>query len=160
MAYKKTKKDGSLAMKPGRKPDPDKVRREPMFYKGVPRPHVWKSGTDEYRHKMYTPWMRARAQANFRGEEWALSFNEFYELWKDEWPNRGRAPDDICMTRDDFDGPWDTKNTFLLTRKEHLKRQGEARAIKGPKYYKKGPPGNYSKSKKTPTHYTKMKVQK
>lgn len=113
-----------------------------------PRPHVWVCGPDEYKHSMYMPFLRSKAQANYRGEPWELSFDQFYELWKDEWPNRGRKPDDICMTRNDPDSAWDTSNTILITRSEHLKRQGGHRADQGLKYYKKGPPGRPLKQPK------------
>lgn len=119
-----------------------KVPKEKLYTgRTGPRPHVWMCGPDEYKHSMYMPWMRAKAQARFRNEDWSMSFEEFYELWKIEWPNRGRKPDDICMTRDDPDGAWDVDNTILITRSEHLKRQGGHRASLGMKYYKKGPPG-------------------
>jgi len=94
---------------------------------GKPRPHVWLCGPDEYKHSMYVPWMKAKAQANFRGEEWDLSFDEFYLLWREEWPNRGRQPEDMVMTREDTEGVWNKKNTILMTRREHLVRHGMMR---------------------------------
>lgn len=97
-----------------------------------PRPHVWKSGPDEFRHDMYTPWMRSRAQATFRNEGWDLTFEEYYDLWKDDWHNRGRKPDDVCMTRRDPDLSWSKDNCYIITRKEHLAEQGRARV--GMKY--------------------------
>lgn len=119
-----------------------KVERERLYVgKTGPRPNVWICGPDEFKHSMYMPWMRAKAQAKFRDEPWDLSFEEFYELWKDDWHQRGRGPDDVCMTRDDIDGVWDKKNTIIITRHEHLIRQSVTRASQGMKYYKKGPPG-------------------
>jgi hypothetical protein len=108
----------------------DMTKRGPnvgLHAAGKERPHVWKCGPDEYKHSMYTPWMKARAQAKFRGETWELSFEQFYELWRDEWPNRGRQPDNIVMTREDTEGKWNKKNTILMTRKEHLVRHGRMR---------------------------------
>ena len=90
-----------------------------------PRPHIWKTGPyDEVRHKMFTPWMVGKAQANFRGEEWNLSFEEYYQMWKDDWHNRGRKGDNVCMTRLDDEGPWDVDNAVIMCRKEHLRIQG------------------------------------
>lgn len=109
-----------------------------------PRPYIWKSGPyDEYKHSMYHPYLLSRAQANFRGEEFTLSFEEYYELWKEHWNNRGRQPENMCMTRRDPDGAWDCKNAYIITRKEHLQIQGRRR--KGTMTYK--------------THYTKLKVK-
>lgn len=147
------KKDGTPAKKPGRKPDPTKVKI-PGPGRSGPRPHVWHSGPDEFKHSMYMPWMRSKAQANFRNEVWSMTFEEFYELWKDQWHERGRGPDDVCMTRNDPDGPWDKANTIIVTRYEHLLRQSSHRASQGMKYYKKGPPGRPA----PPIKYKKIKV--
>lgn len=140
------KKDGTPAKKPGRKPDPNKPIKLKRGRKG-PRPHVWKCGADEYKHSMYEPWMKSKAQANFRKEEWNLTFEEYYTLWKDEWPNRGRSGDSMCMTRQDFDGPWDSKNAVIMSRKEHLKRSG-------------GRVRELNTQKKHKIKYVKMKVGK
>ena len=126
MAYSKIKKDGTPALPPGRKPDPNKYR-SPGQGKGRkgPRPHTWIIGPDDpYKHSMYLPWLKAKAQANFRDEEWELTFEEYYTLWKDEWPNRGRAAEQMCMSRKDFDGAWSIDNAIIINRHEHLKLQG------------------------------------
>lgn len=120
------KKDGTPAKKPGRKPDPNKVKKVGPGRYG-PRPHVWVCGPDEYKHSMYMPWMRAKAQANFRNEGWDLTFEQFYELWKNDWSNRGRQPDNMCMTRDDYAGAWCLDNVRVVTRREHLQKQQGAR---------------------------------
>ena len=92
-----------------------------------PRPHSWKSGPDEFRHSLYVPWLKAKAQANFRKEEWTLTFDEWFDLWKDDWHKRGRKADNICMTRLDYDKPWSADNTVLMSRREQLVLQGENR---------------------------------
>lgn len=92
-----------------------------------PRPHTWLSGPDELRHSMYVPWLKAKAQANFRKEHWELTFDEWADLWKNDWDNRGRSGDNVCMTRVDPDGAWSKDNTILMSRKEHLILQGERR---------------------------------
>lgn len=94
-------------------------KREPYG----PRPHTWISGPDEYKHMMYTPWMRARAQANFRNEPWHLSFEEYYTIWAPHWANRGRHVTNVCMTRTDYEGAWTRDNIEIITRREHLIRQ-------------------------------------
>lgn len=112
----------------GRKPNPNKII-SPGKGKGRkgPRPHVWKCGPDEYKHQMYVPWMMAKAQAKFRGEEWDLSFDEYFELWNGNWDQRGRAADDLCMTRKDWERGWHLSNCYIAVRTEHLVRQGHAR---------------------------------
>jgi hypothetical protein len=104
---------------------PPKVRKERGDY--GPRPDSWLSGPDEFRHSLYIPWLKAKAQANYRNEEWTLTFDEWFDMWKDDWHLRGRAAEDICMTRADCDGAWSAENTVLMTRREHLKIQGHMR---------------------------------
>jgi hypothetical protein len=104
-------------------------KRDPDIYygPGVKRPHVWICGPDPYKHQMYTPWQMAKAQANFRGEGWDMSFEEYYELWQEDWPNRGRGADDMCMTRLDPTGAWTRDNCHIMVRKEHIR---ETNALK------------------------------
>ena len=90
-----------------------------------PRPETWITGPDEYKHSMYTPWQRMKAQAAFREEPWDLSFEDFYNAWKDCWHKRGRGPDDLCMTRIDYDGVWDKDNIEIIDRTQHCQKQKE-----------------------------------
>lgn len=119
------RKNGQPARKPGKAANPAVKNKYKTkgFGKGVERPHVWLVGEDRYRHQMYHPWQLAKAQANFRGEEWNLSFDEYYNAWNGLWDQKGRASDDLCMTRIDYDGPWDKNNITIITRKEHCQKQ-------------------------------------
>jgi hypothetical protein len=83
-----------------------------------PRPHVWKSGPDPVRHYQYLCWLRARAQANYRGEPWQLSYEEWVELWGDNWHRRGRGGESLQASRVDVHKPWSRSNIRLLTRAE------------------------------------------
>ena len=134
---------------------PPKPTPQYLYGKGKERPQVWLIGEDagSYKHSMYHPWQKARAQANFRGEEWTLEFEDFYQLWKDEWNNRGRDGTSMCMTREDYDGVWSKENTCLMVRAELIKRQNKYRS-KGitrpiPKKSKPQAPITYAKLKKT-----------
>ena len=95
-----------------------------------PRPHVWKCGPDPKLHVMYDPWLKAKAQSDYRNRQgletgaFKLSFDDWATLWKDEWINRGRDPDSMCMTRKDFKKAWTIDNCEIVTRLEHLQRQG------------------------------------
>ena len=95
-----------------------------LHARGKKRPHVWISGPDEYRHQMYHPWMLAKAQANFRKEEYELTFDEYFEFWDGKWHLRGRGIDDLCMSRINPDKPWKKSNVHIITRQEHLTTQG------------------------------------
>lgn len=86
-----------------------------------PRPHTWIiQGVRA--HDQYISWQRAKAQANFRGEEWCLTFEQYQSLWDQHWEQRGRGIDDYIMTRDDMDGVWREQNIIIIPRHEHLKR--------------------------------------
>ena len=104
-------------------------KRKPgvRFGKGVERPHVWICGEDPYKHQMYLPWLKAKAQADFRGEEWLLTFEDYFTVWNGKWEERGRDSDQLCMTRIDWTGAWSIDNVYTCTRKEHCGRQGLAR---------------------------------
>lgn len=87
-----------------------------------PRPHVWKV-QGEIPHKQYLAYLQMRAQANFRREIFALSFDEFQRLWMGYWDRKGRGTDDYCLTREDPDGAWIWGNVVCMPRVEHLRRQ-------------------------------------
>lgn len=87
-----------------------------------PRPHIWISGPDEFKHSMYTPWLRSKAQAKFRKEEWNLTFDQFYDIWKNHWTRRGRSPSDLSMMRIDPKHPWASNNIIILPRNEQIIR--------------------------------------
>jgi len=105
------------------------------------RPHTWNSGPDEYKHSMYVPWMKMKAQANFRNEPWDLSFEEFFTAWNGQWEKRGRASEALCMTRIDYEGDWNANNIVIITRKEHCQKQSEFKTRLGLfKYQQPKPP--------------------
>ena len=107
------------------------IKRGPNGTKGIPRPylrgekpHRWVCGPDPELHKMYSPCLKAKAQAMYRGEEWTLTFEEFAELWKGQWQFRGRDTDDLCMTRTDIQKGWHRDNCEIVTRREANARSG------------------------------------
>lgn len=99
-------------------------------YRHVPksrpsRPETWKSGPDEQRHDQYHAWLRHRAQANFRKESYSLTFEDWVQVWADQWNNRGRVKDSIMLVRINYDLGWELSNIELITRKEHGQRQAK-----------------------------------
>jgi len=88
-----------------------------------PRPHVWICGPDEYKHQMYIPFLKAKAQAKFREEPWELEFEDYFTIWNGYWADRGRDRDSLCMTRKDWSDSWSKDNIILVTRLEHCQRQ-------------------------------------
>jgi hypothetical protein len=91
-----------------------------------PRPHTWKY-QDPLEHLQHVAWMRMKAQADFRGEPWDFSFEDFKTVWGPHWPNRGRASEDYCLTRCDYEMPWSITNVECIRRIDHLKRNRQGR---------------------------------
>jgi hypothetical protein len=86
------------------------------------RPHTWKV-QGEIPHQQYIAWLRAKSQANYRGEVWLLSFEDFQRLWQEHWQFRGRSREDFVMCRDDHEGAWVLGNVQVTRRYNYLNRQ-------------------------------------
>ena len=93
-----------------------------------PRPQVWRTGPDPVLHKKYLTWLQQRNQALWRDEGWTIDFVTWQGLWGDKWDLRGREKGCYCMTRVDWSLPWTVDNVQVITRSEHAKAQGHARA--------------------------------
>lgn len=118
----------------GRPPLPERPLKDALFRWGdKTRPALWKSGPDEYRHEIYQAFLKRRAQANFRQEGWAMDYEEFYDLWKDDWNNRGRLSHQVCMSRIDDEKPWTRDNTHVRLRYDQLYEQSQKRKAWGDK---------------------------
>lgn len=90
--------------------------------KGSLFPDRWVSGPDYDTHLKYRQWLQQKNQAQWRNETWNLTFDEWCQSWGDLYEERGRAPNQYCMSRDDLDGPWTVDNVIVITRKEHYLR--------------------------------------
>jgi hypothetical protein len=78
---------------------------------------------DPIQHVQHMAFLRARAQAKFRNEEWTLTIEEFFKMWgTDRWLSRGRKPTDLVMSRRDLEGPWSKDNAIIIARYEQLCR--------------------------------------
>jgi hypothetical protein len=66
--------------------------------------------------------VRHRAQCAFRGEEFELSLEDWCDFWPDEqlFARRGRAVDNLMMTRFDVEKSWNRDNCCLVTRLAHF----------------------------------------
>lgn len=85
------------------------------------RPHVWKIGPDIDRHTYYTWWLQQRNQAQFRGEQWYIDFEDWLVIWGDDIRERGRLKHQKCMTRNDQDRPWTVDNVVVIPRSDYYK---------------------------------------
>lgn len=92
-----------------------------------PRPYAWKTGPDPELHRKYRAFIQQKNQAQFRGETWSLTFEQWCQAWGTEYHRRGRGSQDLCLTRWDLDGDWTVENTILLERGLHMRRCGQKR---------------------------------
>ncbi len=93
-----------------------------------PRPHLWKTGPDPELRKRYYVWLQQRNQALYRDEGWHIEFDAWLRLWEPYWHLRGRERGTMCMTRRDWSLPWTLDNVQVITRSEHARAQGAAKA--------------------------------
>lgn len=95
-----------------------------------PRPQCWVSGPDPVTHQQYRAFIQQRNQAQWRGEPWQLTFEQWQDLWFPHWRQRGRGRWDYCMVRRDPSLPWDTANTEVVSRQEHCQRHRARQVLK------------------------------
>lgn len=95
-----------------------------------PRPHVWVTGPDPVRHKLYIAFLRQKAQANFRQEGWDFEFEDWLGVWGDNIQYRGRQKGSMTMVRKDYEKPWSKDNSRIVDRKEHSRVQLEMTRLK------------------------------
>ena len=89
------------------------------------RPGAWVSGPDPVTHRKYRAFIQQRNQANYRGEPWDLTFEEWCGVWGERFDQRGRRKGQLCLTRTDYTQPWTLSNVELLERRQHNLRQIE-----------------------------------
>lgn len=105
--------------------------RDPRPNTRKPRPHTWMY-QDPVEHQMHTSFLRARSQAGYRFEPWELTIEQFMDIWRDHWHQRGKASQDLCMTRIDPELSWNINNVELLTRRQQVWRVSQYRKPRGP----------------------------
>lgn len=87
------------------------------------RSHLWITGPDELTHEKFYAWHKHRSQANYRQEEYYLTFDDWQQLWPDDkFLNRGRETSCFVLTRIEREGPWSIANCEVVTRYDQLKR--------------------------------------
>lgn len=102
--------------------------RHPRPHARGQRPWVWLVGPDPVLHQKYRVWLQQRNQALWREEGWTIDFDVWVKIWGDKWPLRGREKGTMCMSRLDWSLPWTPDNVAIITREQHAKMQGDARA--------------------------------
>jgi len=64
-------------------------------------------------------WLGQRHTSSQRGVEFELTFEEFEEFWGDDFPRRGRGPDELCMGRFGDEGPYRIGNIYVVSNSEN-----------------------------------------
>lgn len=84
-------------------------------------PSCWCTGPDPLRHDKYYAWLKHRAQAKYRKEDYSLSWDEWELLWTDErWLERGRTIDSLCLQQIELGEGWHFNNVEIVTRRKHF----------------------------------------
>jgi hypothetical protein len=92
------------------------------------RPHQWISGPTEELHNKYYAWLKHKAQAQYRKEAYELTWEDWQMFWQDDlWYLRGRACDDLCITRKDILSAWSQANCEIVSRQVQLSRQAKGK---------------------------------
>lgn len=89
-------------------------------------PETWVTGTDPLRREKYYAFLKHRAQAKFRKENYTLTWEQWETLWTDQlFLKRGRKRDDYCLMMLNINNGWTQDNVQVVTRYTSLKRKGE-----------------------------------
>lgn len=95
-----------------------------------PKPNRWVSGPDPERHKRYLQWLQQRNQAQYRGEQWTLEFDDWLAIWGTNIQYRGRQKGSMTMVRIDYTQPWSKTNARIVDRLEHARVQNAVTQLK------------------------------
>jgi hypothetical protein len=97
----------------------------------APRPQQWASGPDPEMRPVFRAFVQCRNQAQWRGETWQLTWEQWREIWKGRWHLRGRSADSLCITRRDCALAWSDHNVIVITRTSHGARKRGIRTSLG-----------------------------
>jgi hypothetical protein len=87
-------------------------------------PSQWITGPCPIRRDKYYAWLKHRAQAKYRHEHYALTWEHFETLWFDDdiWWLRGRSNQSLCMSLIDWTQGWIDGNVEVIPRSEQLRK--------------------------------------
>ena len=96
-----------------------------------PDPNNWLSGPDPLDHDKHYAYLKHKAQAKYRGEDYTLTLSEWMTLWQsDLWLQRGRQTTSLCLQKIDVEKGWHLDNVEVVSRRKHFddikKRNGNA----------------------------------
>jgi hypothetical protein len=77
-----------------------------------------------------------KGRAGYRGIEWRLTFEEWYQWWRDQGidrnlPLNANSGQGLCMCRFKDEGPYSLENIYCGTRSENSKERNQTRPNSG-----------------------------
>lgn len=87
--------------------------REKSGRKPGQKSHLWVTGPDPIIHGYFRVFLQHRNQANFRNEDYELSFEQWLSIWGDKIEQRGRKTGQYQMIRIDKDSAWTIDNIMI-----------------------------------------------
>jgi len=110
-------------------PDPARLTKKGPNNKSgrYSEPEKWVTGPDPLRHEKYYAYLKHKSQAQYRNEEYKLTWAEWEAIWIDDdvWFSRGRGRNDICLAKLDRSKPWEWDNVSLMKRIDYLRMPRE-----------------------------------
>ena len=99
--------------------------------KGAPRgahPEKWMFPHDAYKTGEHSRYIQQRTQARFRGNAWAIEFEDWLAAWEDSGKQnqRGTHKGAWAMTRIDRTEPWSKHNIEIISIRQLAKRNGSS----------------------------------
>jgi len=86
-----------------------------------PDPESWQTGPCRIAHDKHYGYLKHKAQANYRNEEYTLTLEEWQTMWSDEdWFARGRRADNMCMQQITPGEGWHLSNVEVVSRRKHF----------------------------------------
>ncbi len=83
-----------------------------------------KTYTDPVTKSLRVTFTRSQAQARSRGEQWLISWEDYYHIWTQDGSvlRKGRGQEDLCLARINPTLSWTIDNVCLEQRSKHLAR--------------------------------------
>ena len=72
------------------------------------------------RRELYYAYLKHRSQAQYRNEDYTLTWESWENLWQGTWHLRGKTSRDLVLGRVDWDQGWHDHNVEIMTRREHF----------------------------------------
>tara|TARA_R110000803_G_scaffold38347_4_gene82819 strand:- start:1636 stop:2085 length:450 start_codon:yes stop_codon:yes gene_type:complete len=86
-----------------------------------PNPDAWQTGPCRIAHDKHYGFLKHKAQANYRNEEYTLTLEQWETMWNDEdWIARGRKSDNMCMQQITPGKGWHLSNVEVVPRRKHF----------------------------------------